>query len=380
MFHSALLISRSALAALQQSIALAPTIAERLAFEEAHAAANRNGPKIASRDGRTAYIEVSGVLTPSPDLFSKLMGGGNTTYGDVMNALVEAEGDPSVDRIVLQIDSPGGTVAGLFETLDIISALTKPISAQVACACSAAYAIAAATGNIEATSVAAMVGSVGVAVSFFVPDDVVHVANTASPNKRPDVKTDAGKKLVREELDALYGVFVEAIARGRGTSPAAVSKDFGKGGIVIARDALARGMIDRIAPPRSALPGSDMAAAERMIARMDAIRSGEFKPRAGESHPDFCKRMAAEALGYETEGQRRRPQPNRTSLLDAAADAYCSDDVTDQGIDRYLEQHAPTKADGKSLLEQAADVYCDGERDVGDAVCDAMFGEGWENR
>ena len=67
---------------------------------------------------------------------------------------------------MLSIDSPGGTVAGLFETLAALDATGKSIRVRSSAAHSAAYAIAAVAGPIEAVTPVSMFGSIGVAALF----------------------------------------------------------------------------------------------------------------------------------------------------------------------------------------------------------------------
>ena len=70
----------------------------------------------------------------------------------------------------------------------------------------------------------------------------------------PDVTTEEGKALVREELDALHELFAEAIAEGRGTTVEKVNENFGQGGMLLAGAALKRGMIDTVATAAAATP------------------------------------------------------------------------------------------------------------------------------
>jgi ClpP class serine protease len=199
--------------------------------------------------GATAEIRVDGTLTKRPDFFAMFFGGGNTTYTGIRNALAVAATDPAVKTIVLGIDSPGGSVDGLFETLDAIAAVRasgKTIRVRAENAQSAAYGIAAVAGPIEAVSRAATFGSIGTAVSFFVDPDVVTLTNSDSPNKRPDVTTDAGKAGVVEYLDQINDEFVRAIAKGRDVEASAVTRDYGRGSSFTAPNAKRLGMIDTI--------------------------------------------------------------------------------------------------------------------------------------
>ena len=198
--------------------------------------------------GSSAEIVVNGVITKAPSFMAMIFGGGNTTYPDIISAIAAAEQDDTVRDITLKLDSPGGHIDGLFDTLAAIQAAKKPITTIISnVAASAAYALASQADKIVASNVAVRVGSIGVVANFHVDASVVSVTSTDAPNKRPDVSTEAGRAAVREELDAMHEIFVDAIASGRGTTVETINADFGRGATVLANEALQRGMIDAIA-------------------------------------------------------------------------------------------------------------------------------------
>lgn len=205
------------------------------------------GPKFV-KDGSTARIPVIGELTREADFFFDFFSsGGGTLYGDIIAGIAAAEADDTIDRIVLEIDSPGGEVAGFFEAAAAITAATKPTEAQVTdMAASAAFGLASVADSVVVNNTMASVGSVGVATGAFVSEDRVDIASTEAPEKRPDLSTDEGVAMVRKGLDAVHAEFAGIIATGRGTTVADVNANFGRGGMVIAAEALAAGMIDGI--------------------------------------------------------------------------------------------------------------------------------------
>ena len=223
---------------------------QTLVAANAFDASSNELPGILTIAGSTAQINIAGILTPAPDFFAFFFGGGNVTYPEINAALAIADQDPQVKNIVLSIDSNGGAVDGLFETLDAQAAVTKPMEARVVNkAASAAFAIAAQADTIVASNRAVMIGSVGVMRSFNVDPGRVSVASSQAPNKVPDVSTEAGRAQVRVELDAMHELFAGSIAAGRGTTVKAVNRDFGQGAVVLAEDAVRRGMIDAVAGP-----------------------------------------------------------------------------------------------------------------------------------
>jgi len=220
---------------------------EQVAGHTALLTAGPSNSRLLSVVGAKAEIMVSGVLTDRPSFMAFLFGGGNTTYGEIRAAIAEAEANPEVDEIILAVDSPGGTVAGLFETLAAVESATKPVTARVAnMAASAAFALVSAADKIVATNPAATFGSVGIARTFLVDAEEVTVTSTNAPNKVPDVTTEEGVAVVRGELDDVHELFVGAIAKGRGITAEKVNEDFGRGGVFLAEAALNRGMIDAL--------------------------------------------------------------------------------------------------------------------------------------
>lgn len=220
---------------------------ERATFVASRASSQSNTSRLLTASGDTAIINVSGVLTKSPDIIAELFGGGNTTYSEINEALLSADNNDSISNITLSIDSPGGEFDGLFDTLNTIGSINKPVNAMVnGLAASAAFAIASQADTITASNIASRVGSVGVVATFNVDESLVSITSTEAPDKRPDVTTENGVATVKKELDSLHNIFVDSIAKGRNTSIENVNKSFGRGATFLADEALNRGMIDSI--------------------------------------------------------------------------------------------------------------------------------------
>lgn len=220
---------------------------QRAEFEARTGSGASGGSRILTIAGDQAEVAVEGVLTQRPDFWAMFFAGGNTTYGDIVAALAEADADPAVKSITLAVNSPGGQFDGLFDALAAIQGTGKPVRAVVnGVAASAAYAIVSQADEILAAGPASRVGSIGVVASYHVDEAEVEITSTEAPKKRPDVTTEEGRAVVREHLDALHDLFVEAIADGRGVSTSEVNKKFGRGAMVLAGQALELGMIDSV--------------------------------------------------------------------------------------------------------------------------------------
>lgn len=228
-----------------------PNVEQQAQYEATRISAlSDSSSQILTVAGNTAEISINGILTNTPSFLAMLFGGGNTTYTEIISAIAETENDPNITETIFNIDSVGGNIDGLFNTLDAIHNMKKPTIARISnIAASAAYAIASQSDNIVAVNNAARFGSIGILVSFRVDENKIDITSTNAPKKAPDVTTAKGKAIVREELDAIHNIFVDAVARGRDVSIDEINAKFGQGAVLLAGEALKRGMIDSIGKP-----------------------------------------------------------------------------------------------------------------------------------
>ncbi|MBE6462537.1 MAG: S49 family peptidase [Alphaproteobacteria bacterium] len=205
----------------------------------------KNTNAVSVRDG-VAVIRVTGPLFRYANLFTRICGA--TSYELFAQDFNKALKDPSVQAILLDVDSPGGEVNGCSEVADMIYKArgTKPIIAYASgYCCSGAYWIASACDKIYATDTA-VIGSIGV-VSIFEKDDenkTIEIVSSQSPNKRPNVETEEGKAKIQEHVDALADVFINKVALNRDISPKEVIENFGGGDVFVGQKAVSIGLAD----------------------------------------------------------------------------------------------------------------------------------------
>lgn len=209
----------------------------------------RTDSRYAEVHGSTAYIPLHGPIFPRPNMMTEWFGIGTHLEG-FSSDFYKVMDDPSVDNIVIDIDSPGGQVTGVNEAANIIRSAqgSKKVTAYVGgTGASAAYWIASAAEEvvIDAT---ARVGSIGVVTAYPKTEDdgYVEIVNTHSPNKRIDPSSEKGKAVITAELDALAEVFINTVAGNRNVSASTVINDFGKGGVLVGQNAVNVGMADRL--------------------------------------------------------------------------------------------------------------------------------------
>lgn len=181
---------------------------------------------------------------------------GFTSYAEIAGMVDAAIADPSVEGIVLDIDSPGGEAGGVFELGERIRAAdgVKPVWAIASdTAFSAAYAIGCAASRLLVSRTGG-VGSIGVIA--------MHVDQTArdaqqgyryTPITAGDHKNDFSphEKLgpeaharLQAEVDRLYSMFVDHVAAMRKLDPDAVRAT--EAGIYFGMDAVTAGLADAV--------------------------------------------------------------------------------------------------------------------------------------
>lgn len=203
-----------------------------------------NARKVSARE-RTAIIPVTGPIFRRANLFTEISGA--TSVEILAQDLQTAAEDPSVERIVLEIDSPGGQATGIAELAAQIRALDKPTIAYVdGMAASAGYWLAAAADQVIAASTA-LLGSIGVVASYRPEQDgPIKIISSVSPLKQATPDTEEGRAEAQRVVDELATVFVQDVATYRGVTPETVASQFGRGGILVGAAAVVAGMADRV--------------------------------------------------------------------------------------------------------------------------------------
>jgi capsid assembly protease len=212
------------------------------------------GPK----SNKVAVIPIQGVLTKDGPSWL------GSNYDGINSALEQASADPSVKRIVLSVDSPGGEVTGLPETAAALASVAKvkPVSAMVeGMSASAAYWLTSQASDITLTP-SGEVGSVGVRmmhvdVSKMLADMGYNVTELSSGNFKTEWSpfhplTDEAKADMQTRLDAIHQDFLDAVTAGRGVRASQEIREarFGEGRMLPANKAVSNGMVDRLQASR----------------------------------------------------------------------------------------------------------------------------------
>lgn len=366
---------------------IVPTAAQQAEHEQrvAQVEARDGLPANMSIAGEVAVIRVEGALTKKPSLWAALFGGGNTSYREIISALSIASNDPNIKTVSFEVDSPGGHVDGLFDTLAAIQAFKKPMRTRTSRAQSAAFAIAAAAGPIEATGPATPIGSIGVAIdfAFFSDMELVSLTNTDSPDKRPDPRTPEGQAVIVRELDAVADLFVDVIATGRKTSTDNVKTGFGRGATLLAGEAKRRGMIDSIEGQKPALRVVPNATAQDSGAQNTGADKMDLKTLRAQ-HPEIYEAVVKEGVTQERDrvgahlalGEQAGEEGMKTALAAIRAGDAMTQTLQAQYMvcamnrrDRTVRQEESDKA---GAAADAARAPVQVTQDIGDQVAEKM--------
>jgi signal peptide peptidase SppA len=216
---------------------------------EARKAANAN-----AGGGSVRVLPLYGVITMRANVMNELSGPGSISTQMFLASLRDALADESVGAIVVDIDSPGGSVYQIQETADEIykARSQKPIYGIANClAASAAYWLGTQCTHLYCTP-SGEVGSIGVLAvheDWSKANEMAGVKPTyisAGPYKTElnadEPLGDEARAYQQSRIDDYYGAFVKAVARGRSASVEDVRKNMGGGRVLGADDAHAVNM------------------------------------------------------------------------------------------------------------------------------------------
>lgn len=214
-------------------------------------------------DSGVRVIPINGTISKRMNLFSRVSGGASVE--SLKAEIEEAIANEDVKSILLDIESPGGSVDGPFELSDFIygSRGTKPIHAFAnGLMASAAYLIGSAADKIIGTQTA-QIGSIGVITKhtdYSRRNEQAGVTKTViSSGKYKAVGSDnkplskEDEKYIQDKLDYFYTLLVNAVARNLGVSAETVLSDMADGRVFIGQQAIDAGLMDEIGTMETSL-------------------------------------------------------------------------------------------------------------------------------
>lgn len=330
------------------------------------------------RDG-VAVISLAGVMTRRLNLFEAISGGMSTQQ--VSRRIAQAGADAAVRGIVLDIDSPGGTVFTVDELTDAVRAAReyKPVVAfSYGMCCSAAYWVAAQCDHVMVSD-ASESGSIGVAYVHYdlsKRDEMEGVTRTVmSAGKYKRIAHDAaplsqeGADYIQEMLDTYYTLFVDAVAKGRGVDVETVLERMADGRTFIGKEAVVAGLADSIGTLSEALALARGERRERMPmqqAPQSPAPAGADGKGMRDAGQDVTAQMESANAQARAEGEQAGMAAERArvlAVLDADVDADIARAVIKEGVpaaeayERQLKADRSARAEVQKEIQEALDEH-----------------------
>lgn len=231
------------------------------------------------RDGGVAVLIVSGLIFSKPNALQSLIGG--AAMSTVASAARAMRLDSRVKSALIDFDSPGGTLAGAPAAEREVRQLaaSKPVVAvSTGRLVGPAYMVASAANAVFVSGTTDMTGGLAVTVTHrFNPQASGGITTEVTAGRYKRLASDTapltaeGAAYLRSQVDELYRVLVDTVARNRGTTPDDAMARMAEGRVFIGQQAIDAGLVDGIA------------SADSLIARLAADPKQFAMRRSGQA-------------------------------------------------------------------------------------------------
>ena len=304
-------------------------------------------PPLYERVGDVGVIKIEGSLIPGEAGWLRYFG--ITGYGDIKAAVLEGIADKGAKSLMVYSDSGGGSVAGVEDAEAFIrsASMVKPMNAFSEFSASAAYWLTSAAGHITAasTSINGSLGVIRVVTEYskaFEKEGVTKTVMRAGRYKalgNPfEPLSEDGKAEIQSKLDDLYQIFIDVVARNRGTTAIIADQVMGQGREFLGKRGLDAGLVDAIGDLEDALtyakanrtlaarkPANFGASATASVAQASAMNDNAATSNPTGTTmiltPEQLAAVAAGASVEEVTGKAATPTPEDQAAADAAAQA-----------------------------------------------------------
>lgn len=279
------------------------------------------------QEGGVAVLTASGVMAPKANLLMQVSGGVSTQV--LAKQFDSMAADPRVRSVVFAPDSPGGNALGVpaaTRALANLAALKPTVTVVEGVMASAMYWVGSAANQIYIQGETDMVGSIGVVQRLsWEPASPNSMELVRGKYKRVSVNGQPPSAEViahaEGQLDYLYTLFVDVVAKHRGTTSDLVLEHMADGRVFIGQQAIDAGLVDG-------------------VSTVDAM----VEKLATNPAPYAARRKAVFALGA--------PSP-----LSASAGAAPTDDITSTEKGSVMPQADQTPVSRESLERDHAGLF-----------------------
>jgi capsid assembly protease len=239
----------------------------------------------AAGGGVVAVVPMVGVVSHRGDIFEEIFGGGSVSTQHLLGLVRQLVADESVRAIVLDVDSPGGSIGGLEELSDEIyraRGSKRIVAVSNTLMASAAYWIASAADEVVVTP-ESDTGSIGVWTAHVDASKMLEDlgwkvtlirAGKFKAEATPYESLSAeAREFIQSQVDEYYGMFVKAVARNRADTPSAVREGYGQGRVLSAREAVKAKLADRVGSLNQVVSALQARYAKRKPSRAELARA-----------------------------------------------------------------------------------------------------------
>ena len=206
------------------------------------------------RDNGVAVLQIGGVISNKANMFTRVSGGASAQL--LQDQVESMRADPAVRAVVLDLDTPGGNVLGipaLAESIRALAAEKPTVSCCTGTMASAGYWIGSAANAVYISGLTDYVGSIGVvATHAFDPRTANKQTTEITAGKYKRMGSEnaplsaEGKAYIQSQVDEIYRVFVETVAKNRKVSADQVLEHMADGRIFIGQQAINAGLVDGV--------------------------------------------------------------------------------------------------------------------------------------
>ena len=327
---------------------------------------DEEGPRLLQVQDGVAVVSIKRSLVNSDSPWNSLLG--ITGYGEIREAMVAAATDPEVKQIMLDIDSGGGSVAGVSDTATLIRMINdkvKPVTAFTGGSMySAAYWLGSAAGRVHADKMAG-VGSIGVLSTHVEKSKamadagykatVIRAGKYKALANSVEPLSEEGRKQIQAHVDAAYKVFVGHVAEMRGKTYDYADQTMAQGQEFVASDAMNVGLIDGVTTFDALM--SDLK--EKSI-----DRSNKFMDTRGNAGHRYAQSNAVEHGDPEMKRKKALTEQEVAALaagavLEAAVsenEAGADAEVEELAVEAAAVEGAQAEADAPESADPVAEV------------------------
>lgn len=333
-----------------------------------------------------AVLPLIGVMAKRANLFMQISGGVSTEI--FANEYRAALADPDVSAIVINADTPGGAVDGTPDLAELVysSRGTKPVLAwSNGTVASAGIYVATAADRLYISSDVVCTGSIGVRqdhIDVSRREDMKGVKRTTLTAGKYKAMagsnaplSESGRAYIEDQLNHIYSVFVDAVARHRGMSVDDVLDRAADGRVFLGKQGIDAGLVDGIMTFEQVLDEARrMAGGDNNSGVIRAKRNSGGRMNASELEQKYPDAVAAIRTETETavianmtaEGIKNTAPAVWAEIKAAGAQAERDRiaDVRANALPGHEDLVAKAEADGKSTGADVAMAIVRAEREL----------------